>query len=659
MASTSIFLTENDIPGASLLGRKPEELKISELKFWLKCRGDPGKGLKTKAELVKRVYEYMRTGKDKQVVDPDPHKIYSRRKEKQGTRSEPDTEINESVQFPSSGWGTSLEKMPMFTRLQMNRHVLKSGKAIANVDHHTVPTGLVKARRFLEDEYLEDIECVSDSRHFFFKGKCCHSFRKSDPPHNLQIALCILSGEVVSASCSCVAGKVGFCNHVLALMFKMCKYTLFSSTTTKDLSEEQDQQSSVACTSQLQQWHKKGGGKNIAPQPVMTVEVRKIKDAESTSRSGIKPLVYDARTKNTHNLGTEQNLKEQLRNFDPNMGLSQMANEQTDQAGVGHVETKFGKFQVGSFLSYQVALTESHFEATASINCISRLDQVNNDALNYPRFPLRDIDSMVIPDNLSENDQKLLQSLTLVEDEINDLETQTRNQAECSKWKEERKFRFTASQYHLISKRQRNHASFAEQLMNPTPVSSKYLEHGKKFEPVALMEYEKFMFNRGTPVKVLPCGLVVSKGCPILGATPDARVVDFGCTDYFGIAEVKCPYTKYHVTPLDACTDAKFFMEQTGVSECKLKEDHSYYAQVQGQMAVTGARWCDLIVYTSKGIYIQRILFDPVFWAGLKQKLLSYYFEHFLKFASAKLFEGNCQVNNNSDCEILCTATSG
>ena len=42
------------------------------------------------------------------------------------------------------------------------------------------------------------------------------------------------------------------------------------------------------------------------------------------------------------------------------MGLSQMANEQTDQAGAGHVETKFSKFQVGSFLSYQIALTESH-----------------------------------------------------------------------------------------------------------------------------------------------------------------------------------------------------------------------------------------------------------------------------------------------------------
>ena len=211
----------------------------------------------------------------------------------------------------------------------------------------------------------------------------------------------------------------------------------------------------------------------------------------------------------------------------------------------------------------------------------------------------------------------------------------------------------------MISRRQRNHDTFAEQLINPKSVTSKQLEHGKKFESVALREYEKYMFNKSTPVKVLPCGLVVSKGCPILGATPDARVVDFGCTDYFGIAEVKCPYTKHHVTPLDACTDEKFFMKQTGDRECKLKEDHPYYAQVQGQMAVTGAKWCDFIVYTSKGIYVQRIPFDPVFWAGLEQKLLSYYFDHFITFASAKFFQGSCQVNNNSDCEVLCTATSG
>ena len=47
-------LTEEDIPGSPLSGRKPSVLKNPELKFWLKCRGDSCKGLKTKAQLVKR-----------------------------------------------------------------------------------------------------------------------------------------------------------------------------------------------------------------------------------------------------------------------------------------------------------------------------------------------------------------------------------------------------------------------------------------------------------------------------------------------------------------------------------------------------------------------------------------------------------------------------
>ncbi|RMX61549.1 hypothetical protein pdam_00013725, partial [Pocillopora damicornis] len=224
--------------------------------------------------------------KAKQVVDPDSHKIYSRRKEKQGTSSEPDTNSNESVHqysFPALDGELHLKRW-----LQMNRHIFKSGKA--SPIWNTTP--FRSDKRFLDDEYLEDIECVSDSRYFFFKGKCCHSFRKSDPPHNLKIAhvKVLPCGLVVSREC-----------------------------------------------------------------PIL-----------------------------------------------------------------------------GATLNAQI------FDFAC----------------------------------------------------INELETQTRRQAECSKWNEERKFRFTASQYHLISKRKRNHANFAEQLMNPTPVSSKYLEHGQKYEPVALMEYE-------------------------------------------------------------------------------------------------------------------------------------------------------------------------
>ncbi len=52
--NVNIELTEEDIPGASLAGKIPSELKIDELRFWLKCRGDSCKGLKTKAQFVKR-----------------------------------------------------------------------------------------------------------------------------------------------------------------------------------------------------------------------------------------------------------------------------------------------------------------------------------------------------------------------------------------------------------------------------------------------------------------------------------------------------------------------------------------------------------------------------------------------------------------------------
>ncbi len=52
--NVNIELTEEDIPGASLAGKIPSELKIDELRFLVKCRGDSCKGLKTKAQFVKK-----------------------------------------------------------------------------------------------------------------------------------------------------------------------------------------------------------------------------------------------------------------------------------------------------------------------------------------------------------------------------------------------------------------------------------------------------------------------------------------------------------------------------------------------------------------------------------------------------------------------------
>lgn len=54
-----------------------------------------------------------------------------------------------------------------------------------------------------------------------------------------------------------------------------------------------------------------------------------------------------------------------------------------------------------------------------------------------------------------------------------------------------------------------------------------------------------------------------------------------------------------------------FFCERVG-DECGLNTNHEYYAQVQGQLAITGAAWCDFVVKTFKGMSIQRITFDDL-----------------------------------------------
>ena len=66
----------------------------------------------------------------------------------------------------------------------------------------------------------------------------------------------------------------------------------------------------------------------------------------------------------------------------------------------------------------------------------------------------------------------------------------------------------------------------------------------------------------------------------------------------------------------------------------KLKKNHEYYDQVQGQMGLTGTKWCDFVVYTKVGMNVERITFDQDHWQQLREKLCSVYLTHFLPVAA-------------------------
>ncbi|KAK2548747.1 hypothetical protein P5673_030996 [Acropora cervicornis] len=220
-------------------------------------------------------------------------------------------------------------------------------------------------------------------------------------------------------------------------------------------------------------------------------------------------------------------------------------------------ETKFGRSPVGSFSSYQLSHTESNFDVIINIDSVPRSDTVDHQIDRFPRFPLRNH-----PESeqrfLSDAESEFVKKFHLDEDEINTLEGDTREQANSQLWVSERKYRFMASNFHLISHRQRHHEKFANTLMHPKPFSKP-----------------------------------------------------------FGLLEVKCPETKFLVSPLDACSDPSFCCESIH-GKCKLKVAHPYYAQVQEQMGITSADWCDFVIFTKKGMSIEGVPFDPEYWQDLE-----------------------------------------
>ena len=108
-------------------------------------------------------------------------------------------------------------------------------------------------------------------------------------------------------------------------------------------------------------------------------------------------------------------------------------------------------------------------------------------------------------------------------------------------------------------------------------------------------------------------GLVVNPAFPYFGASPDGKVVDKNATDNFVLLEIKCPFKYRNNLPSEAVGNADFCLELTA-GRPRLKRNHEYFYQVQGQMAISGISWCDFVVFTYKGIFVERVLFSKDFW---------------------------------------------
>lgn len=223
------------------------------------------------------------------------------------------------------------------------------------------------------------------------------------------------------------------------------------------------------------------------------------------------------------------------------------------------------------------------------------------------------------------------EELKVTPEEAEQLEKNTRDQAKSDQWHQARKCRLTSSNFGRIIKRKKDfNDHFFNSIFPEKTIRAAATSYGTAHEQIA-----RQMYAKSNKVHVHKCGLVVHPDIPFLGASPDGKVCDKKVT---GILEIKCPYSIRGETIDQALNGEKartLFLEKTDTG-VRLKRNHDYWFQVQGQLLVTGAPFCDFVTYTSQDIHVERIVPHHETMKSMMTKLADVYATHVREYLANK-----------------------
>ena len=199
-------------------------------------------------------------------------------------------------------------------------------------------------------------------------------------------------------------------------------------------------------------------------------------------------------------------------------------------------------------------------------------------------------------------------------------------------WFNERRVRLTASVCKDVVSLKSDSAKFNflnRCLWKTEQISAPALQYGTKYEKVARESYRSL--KNADRFMAVETGLWVSCDDPELACSPDGLIMDHDEPTIYGILEIKCPKSlenecvSHFDVKLSDQQKKSFFLEINDEIKIMLKRTHKYYYQVQMQMGVTGTKFCDFVVWSSKETLVIRIRFDEHFWADLKAKLIEFH----------------------------------
>ena len=212
--------------------------------------------------------------------------------------------------------------------------------------------------------------------------------------------------------------------------------------------------------------------------------------------------------------------------------------------------------------------------------------------------------------------------------DIEAIEKATIGQSGNENWKLYRKGKITASNFHRVytrvdtlKTRGGDATKLVETLqgLNVPSENVTALKYGRNMEHIAKQKFVKMFEKKHKAAQCRECGLFIDEQHQFLGATPDL-LLECACCGK-GVLEIKCPYSIVNDIP---SAENLPYLEMSGGSE-RLKENHAYFDQIQGQMAITKRNWCYFYVYTQKGQYIEKIDFNLAYWEKIKSNLVWFY----------------------------------
>ena len=594
-----------------------------------------------------RILEYVKNGTQDQVVDPTPERKWLRLKAcHMGwvIHDDPELIIQDHDSYlvignygsDSNGWCQSLINLPKISIACIETFYEKS---IGTVMHKgtTIKKHFRRGEQFIKERFIDTDHVFTklNEKYFFIKGICSASM--SNKERWVSIALNRDNGEIAYAFCECPSGNGGQCSHCYAMMKLAAQWSL----------DQLEEIPSLPCTSKPCQWSVKKGKGRI--DKVSTVELmlksQRYKDDPESKRpraSGICSKMYESRAGAAQFLDSERLEKflDDLRSENPAIpALSLIQNTNYNCP----VPTKFGPMPLGSPVAFHFAHLPHGFKVYTTIDA-QDAPQTAEATIGYPLLPITPVESYIDECVCNVADEKqiaVLDSLKVSSEKSNEIEAATIDHQKNRLWMTERRLRFTASKCNDLI-RMKTPVSFqrlAEKLLQhdvdqPNTYVRRKLDHGIYYEPFALTAYENYMKLNNRPVTVSNCGLWISPENFTFAATPDGKVSDNQERNSFGIIEVKCPEEYKEFDPADAAVAVKGFCVVREEESFKLRKDCGYYDQIQFQMGVTGAPWCDFIVYTFKGMVIDRVHFDKDHFKELIERVSEFYFKYFLPLAS-------------------------